>query len=106
MKRDTKKLWLHLDDGQRNTLVGIYYRDINVLIMIFTKEGSDSEEDSEDTAVRGVGRGKKKKLWPLSKKDGHAVLPSLDEQSLEDKKSILRAYFTSSYRMFPFGANL
>lgn len=74
--------------------------------MIFAKE--DSDEDSEDMTVGGVGRGKKKTLYPLSMKGGRAVLPSLDEEAfpLQDKKRILRAFLTSSYGMFPFGQSV
>ena len=54
--------------------------------------------------VNGVGRGKKKTLWPLTENSsGQAVLPSLDDKTvlrLQDKKSIVRAFLTSSYRMF------
>jgi hypothetical protein len=56
--------------------------------------------------VNGTGRGKKKALWPLTKNpSGQAVLPSLEDKTvlrLQDKKSIVRAFLTSSYRMFSF----
>jgi hypothetical protein len=56
--------------------------------------------------VSGTGRGKKKTLWPLTKNsNGQVVLPSLDDKTvlrLQDKKSIVRAFLTSSYRMFSF----
>jgi hypothetical protein len=56
--------------------------------------------------VNGTGRGKKKTLWPLTKNSsGQAVLPNLDDKTvlrLQDKKSIVRAFLTSSYRTFSF----
>lgn len=56
--------------------------------------------------MNGMSRGKKKTLWPLTKNSsGQAVLPSLDDKAalgLQNKKSIIRAFLTSSYRMFSF----
>jgi hypothetical protein len=56
--------------------------------------------------ARGVGRGKKKDLWPLPKhSNGKVVLPSLDEKQelgLGDKKRIVRSFLTHSYRRFLF----
>ena len=56
--------------------------------------------------VNGMGRGKKKTLWPLMKNSsGQVVLLSLDDKTalgLQDKKSIVRAFLTSSYHMFSF----
>jgi hypothetical protein len=71
----------------------------------FTVQESD-EESEEHEITGGVGRGKKKDLWPLSK-DGarNIILPSLDGEdyySLQDKKSILRSFLTHSYRIFSF----
>ena len=72
-------------------------------------ESSDDEDEKKNLA-RGVGRGKKKKLWPLSKDDtGTVVLPSFEAHSLpslEDRKDIIRSFFTHSYRKLSTLASL
>ena len=66
----------------------------------------ESDDESDDATIKGVGRGKKKNLWPINKdSNGKPMLPEFDENeepSLVDKKNILHSFFTSSYRMFYF----
>jgi len=65
----------------------------------------DEEESDDSTIIRGVGRGKKKNLWPLERdQNANLRLPVFKENeerpSAGEMKRILRAFFTYSYRMF------
>src|SRR5436190_18654355 len=70
-----------------------------------TKWGDSDDSDGDDIKTGGVGRGKKKKLYPLPKgRDGMPQLPSFEGQSkpsLEERKNVIRSIFTHSYRTFP-----
>jgi hypothetical protein len=87
---------MHLPDKHTDTMADC---------LIFATDESDDESDESVTA-RGVGRGKKKDLWPLLKNsNGKVMLPSLDTNgglALGDKKSIVRSFLTHSYRKFLF----
>jgi hypothetical protein len=71
-----------------------------------TVDDSEKESDDDDTVI-GMGRGKKKDLWPMTLNvHGHPILPAFNKEdhypSLGDLKSILRSFVTYSYRMFLF----
>ena len=85
-----------------------------MLLMPFTV-AETRLEDSDDHEVKaqttqGIGRGKKKELWPLHKDDsGGANLPHFKgqpEPSLADRKNIIRSFFTHAYRTSPTVAPL
>jgi hypothetical protein len=77
-----------------------------IIIDQYVPISAKSDDESGDETFAGVGRGKKKGLWPLGKNShGEPILPTLGEDdpaSLNDKKDILRSFFTYSYRMFHF----
>ena len=64
------------------------------------------EEESDDSAIiRGVGRGKKKNLWPLERDQNANPRLSVFKENEErpsagEMKRILRAFFIYSYHMF------
>src|SRR5215470_2747599 len=95
----TKRFLMPLQIGQRRN----YVREPSILLsaidsMLVVAHEDDGSDQSD--IQKGVGKGRKKELWPLERDgNGNPKLPRLNQNTTgKDLKGIIRAFFTYSYR--------